>query len=625
MKLLTTFLFILVLVANAFSETEKTLNLKSGINYIADVDSGGPDDWGYTWKKNGEEGGPEYNWIEPDPTTWTEVTGLQDDNAVGFFQLNFDFPYYWYKPNRIQIGSNGWISFSPQLGNLAAAFTQFPTAAAPNDVIAPLAADFDYSIASQFDSKCYFWTNNVDSAIVTWIRAVEWYATPPAARPKYSFQVILSKNDSSITFQYGDVTDNGNFASESNISMGIENLLGNIGLSYYFASGVIDPTQYAMGTAVKIARTINTGYQVSDAGVSGGFNAINGAVFLKNNEGNEVSCVVKNYGTTDLSNVMVRHQISRGLTTVLRDTVFLASLPAGTSENIVFPKIFTPTQAGIHTAKFTATASGDIIVTNNSATTETNVINFLPDQNSTLAYDDDVLDGTGRSWGSDGGFGNEFEIPVSAVIESAYVRIQTVGTGNLKVVLVDSDGPNGTPGTILSERIIATPITGVNKVYFGDDARQFPAGGKFYVGAIGQHTYAMDATAPRSNRGWEITAGWGSNRFGSTEDVMVRVVVKTVSVGVNENFVPNKFSLQQNYPNPFNPKTKIKYEIAKSGFVNLKVFDVLGREIKTLVNENQNAGYYETDFDANNLNSGIYFYKLTTNNFSEMKKMILVK
>ena len=94
---------------------------------------------------------------------------------------------------------------------------------------------------------------------------------------------------------------------------------------------------------------------------------------------------------------------------------------------------------------------------------------------------------------------------------------------------------------------------------------------------------------------------------------------------VFENNFPNKFSLKQNFPNPFNPKTKIKYEIAKSGFVNLKVFDVLGREIKTLVNENKNVGTYEIDFDASHLNSGVYFYKLTTNDFSEMKEMILIK
>ncbi len=103
------------------------------------------------------------------------------------------------------------------------------------------------------------------------------------------------------------------------------------------------------------------------------------------------------------------------------------------------------------------------------------------------------------------------------------------------------------------------------------------------------------------------------------------VIFSDEEQSVLENNFPKQFSLKQNYPNPFNPKTKIKYEIAKSGFVSLKIYDVLGREIKTIVNENKNVGFYEIDFDANNLNSGIYFYKLTTNNFSEMKKMILIK
>ena len=93
-----------------------------------------------------------------------------------------------------------------------------------------------------------------------------------------------------------------------------------------------------------------------------------------------------------------------------------------------------------------------------------------------------------------------------------------------------------------------------------------------------------------------------------------------------ENFSPTKFSLQQNYPNPFNPKTTILFSLVDVENVSLKIYDVLGREISTLINnEEMESGFYEIDFDATNLNSGIYFYKLTTNNFSEMKKMILVK
>jgi flagellar hook assembly protein FlgD len=85
------------------------------------------------------------------------------------------------------------------------------------------------------------------------------------------------------------------------------------------------------------------------------------------------------------------------------------------------------------------------------------------------------------------------------------------------------------------------------------------------------------------------------------------------------------FKLEQNYPNPFNPKTTIKYEIPKSGFVTLQVYDVLGRLVKTLINEKQNAGTYEVEFDGTNLASGVYFYKLTADDFKAVKKMILLK
>jgi len=90
--------------------------------------------------------------------------------------------------------------------------------------------------------------------------------------------------------------------------------------------------------------------------------------------------------------------------------------------------------------------------------------------------------------------------------------------------------------------------------------------------------------------------------------------------------LPKQFELNQNYPNPFNPSTKISYLIPNSGFVILKVYDMLGREIQTLVSKFQNANTYSVNFDASMLASGIYLYKLQTDDgYSEMKKMILIK
>ncbi len=98
-----------------------------------------------------------------------------------------------------------------------------------------------------------------------------------------------------------------------------------------------------------------------------------------------------------------------------------------------------------------------------------------------------------------------------------------------------------------------------------------------------------------------------------------------VSVERIDNLLPSDYQLEQNYPNPFNPSTKIRYSIPEHSSVTLKVFNLLGEEIETLVNTEQSAGVYEATFDASNLSSGIYFYTLQTDNFSSSKKMILIK
>ncbi len=85
------------------------------------------------------------------------------------------------------------------------------------------------------------------------------------------------------------------------------------------------------------------------------------------------------------------------------------------------------------------------------------------------------------------------------------------------------------------------------------------------------------------------------------------------------------FMLNQNYPNPFNPSTTIKYQLPENGFVSIKVYDVLGKEVASVVNEEKAAGSYEVNLDAGKLSSGIYFYTMQAGNFVETKKMVLMK
>jgi hypothetical protein len=101
---------------------------------------------------------------------------------------------------------------------------------------------------------------------------------------------------------------------------------------------------------------------------------------------------------------------------------------------------------------------------------------------------------------------------------------------------------------------------------------------------------------------------------------------ETLIGGIQTIEIPNYYSLSQNYPNPFNPSTQIKFSVPKTSNVTMKVYDVLGKEVAVLVNnELKQAGFYTVEFNASNLASGIYFYRINAGDYSAVKKMVLVK
>jgi uncharacterized delta-60 repeat protein len=99
----------------------------------------------------------------------------------------------------------------------------------------------------------------------------------------------------------------------------------------------------------------------------------------------------------------------------------------------------------------------------------------------------------------------------------------------------------------------------------------------------------------------------------------------TIGIQQVSSEIPQKFSLEQNYPNPFNPYTKIKFSVPQNSYVKIAVYDASGKTVETIVNDNLSAGIYETTFDASRYSSGVYFYKLITDNYSETRKMVLIK
>jgi hypothetical protein len=177
-----------------------------------------------------------------------------------------------------------------------------------------------------------------------------------------------------------------------------------------------------------------------------------------------------------------------------------------------------------------------------------------------------------------------------------------LGVGFSSIYKVDTDG-----------NILDTDSLCLNKNYpanYGDskDIQSTPFGG-----------YIISGSSRIAVSG---TTAWNPTLIRKGGELTLLTDVEEEQI---DELIPQSFLLYQNYPNPFNPSTKIRFSIPMSGNVTLKIYDILGREIKTLLNEYKQTGTYETSFDGSGLASGIYFYQLRAGDFVQTKKMILIK
>jgi len=159
-----------------------------------------------------------------------------------------------------------------------------------------------------------------------------------------------------------------------------------------------------------------------------------------------------------------------------------------------------------------------------------------------------------------------------------------------------------------------------SNAYFGVTARHIVNQGTDYYfrGWTGSGTYSYTSIDSNGNDYAVIFPIYG---------IMVENCRWSTTVGISKigEVIPTVYQLFNNYPNPFNPSTKIKFDIPENTFVNLSVYDILGKEVTNLVNKKLNAGSYESVWDASSLNSGVYFYRLKTESYTSTKRMVLVK
>lgn len=183
-----------------------------------------------------------------------------------------------------------------------------------------------------------------------------------------------------------------------------------------------------------------------------------------------------------------------------------------------------------------------------------------------------------------------------------------------------NNGGNWTEYKPNNSSVYSMTITG-NYIFLGTNQG-------IYMSANGGTTWVLkNQGLPSSGTGYYLSTqgNYLFTSFGQANSLVYRrLLSETIDVRQISSVVTD-YALEQNYPNPWNPATKIEYSIPKSGLVTLKVFDILGKEISTLVDENQSPGTYSVNFQGAELPSGIYFYRLQAGSYTETKQMILIK
>jgi hypothetical protein len=582
--------------------------------------TGGPDDYGYIWIDSDEPGGPAYNWIDI-TGVGTEVTGLFDDNNVGPFSIGFDFPYYWYLVNQFWVNSNGAISFSdagvytPQGGS----GYLIPSVQAPNDLVIPLGADLIFEGIDS--SACYYYSNNVDTFIVSFINVGGWNIGGPEGA--HDFQIIMTRADSCIYFMYGD--QSGQFYLSGDCG-GIENVIGNDGLQVFYNL----PPNSLQDYAVLFIPPDSTNYQALDIGVKNAFSEGSKCVFMFPGDDYSLSADIINVGNVDAGPFEVRCTVwDTAYTTQFTDTITVSGLVAGAETTLYFTPTWSPPQVDNYLAFIQTQLSGDINPSNNTKDVELQAIN-LP---GWLMYDSDPSSGMASYWYTAGsGWGQEFNPPQYPItIDSILVTVSSPVGCQMPVLFMDDDGPGGLPGTILHSDTIYVPAgSGFN--YY---KMSIPAGpgtitsGKFYGGFIqvGDSFPLMivEDTGPFSRCAYEYTGSWAPYRSKDEGELLIRAYSSSMQ-GVSEEVGGRNYalSLLPARPNPVRDAATIYFALPRAAHVTLKLYDLTGRELRTLVNEKRAAGLYTARLDASELPQGVYFYQLTTGDRSLTRKITVL-
>ncbi|MBZ0204480.1 MAG: S8 family serine peptidase [Ignavibacteria bacterium] len=323
-----------------------------------------------------------------------------------------------------------------------------------------------------------------------------------------------------------------------------------------------------------------------------------------------------NIGTSAQSNVPVKffvNGVQQG------STVNIPSLPVNGNDSVTFS--WTPTSTGVFTLKMASALATDGNRNNDTVTT---VVNVLP---AGIVTAQTTVCRNGL---------NKPILDMQTTYDTININIPNtfnVVDVNVKIdtVLHTYDGDlTFTLSHLAASSLLINRVGGTNENFIGtilNDSATTPiaSGVAPYTGSFIPSSPLSSLNGVLVNGDWVLSINDAANiDVGTLKGWCLTVTYQTV-IGIQTIEIPSYYSLDQNYPNPFNPSTTIKFSVPKADVVKLKIYDVLGREVAVLVNELIQPGFHTVDFNASNLASGIYFYKLEAGDYSAVKKLVFVK
>jgi hypothetical protein len=546
--------------------------------------------------------------------------------------MGFNFHYYWSDYSSVKIGSNGWIGFN-NIGNISHCFPTMPTPGGAGDnFVAPLMHDLNFAGTSY--GRMFYWTNNVDSFIVTCDSCPRWVNATPDHEGVYTFQTIFTTTDSSITFQYKsmETTFNDQAGCAADVEVGIENVTGNIGLEVF--NEQLPPA----GLAVKFYYPGTVTFQVPDITPAWNANSDNKGQFFIAGTNSDMTSNIANVGNTNVTTTInVQGKLnSLALVNQWTGNTSLPSMNAGASQTVTFPTQANLGAAGQYYYEVTTTNGSDINPSNNANTVEISAVENVGGVMGLTYATGNPPDGA-VAWS--GGGGNDgagiYIMPPGYPAEIQSVDLFILGDDgdpntpmlagfDLNIIQEDV---NGNPGTVLAS--VTVPSTGItednwNTVPFPTNPT-ITSGGFFVSWIMEDEGVALgtEAFGPISRRTYEILSGaWAPYRQASVEDFLIRVNVNGNIIIANEDALNTGIALTA-FPNPANDWVNVQYEISKTADVQFVVNNMYGQQVYRKLHSNIPAGTYQFGFDGASLAPGVYFVNMETNGQKLTQKVVI--